>query len=152
MRAALLAATCFLAVVAMGGRGHADGLTVAYIPNGDPLQASGCAIYAQGPELRVAEFRGYGLAPIGPFRWYASRNELTAFRAALDALAGGEYLATDPVRDARQVPPYFAIFWSVETSGGIRAGHVRSNGLDPPELIAALLGIIAPESHCVGLG
>jgi|GEM_PF-5402002 len=127
---------------------HANRMTLEVWPDASPDHVRSCTFALANGWISLVQVRGVGMPGPQPMRWRASRAEIDALTASLQAFVGGEIGSVDAYA-ARQPPaPFLSVTWMTRLDDRLTTGLYLQRGLSLPGTLQQALASLGVDQAC----
>lgn len=126
----------------------ANRMTFEVWPDASPDHVTSCTFALSDGWISLVQVKGLGMPGPRPMRWRASRAEVDALSASLQAFVGGELGSVDPYA-ARQPPaPFLSVTWMTRLDDRLATGLYLQQGLALPGSLQRALRSLGLDQPC----
>lgn len=126
----------------------ANRLTFEVWPDASPDHVTSCTLALSDGWISLVQVRGAGMPGPQPMRWRASRAEVDAVTAGLQALVAGELGSVDPYVARQPAAPFLSVTWMTRLDNRLATGLYLQTGLALPGPLSDSLASLGLSRAC----
>lgn len=126
----------------------ANRVTVEVWPDSSPDHVMSCSFALDDGWISMVRVKGVGMPGPGLMRWRASRTEVDAVSASLQAFVAGELGSVDPSASRTPPAPFLSITWMTRLDDRLATGLYLQRGLGLPEPLLDTLASLGIDQPC----
>ncbi|WP_374426809.1 hypothetical protein [Tabrizicola sp.] len=126
----------------------ANRVTVEVWPDSSPDHVMSCSFALDDGWISMVRVKGVGMPGPGLMRWRASRAEVDAVSASLQAFVAGELGSVDPSASRSPPAPFVSVTWMTRLDDRLATGLFLHSGLAVPEPLSGTLASLGLSRSC----